>query len=148
MLLYGGYNLQRIHQGGKPMLFSLTGPRRDVLYLNFVRAHTCLNSVNVTNMRTPFLINRKRISVYQALSLHTRYQANLAWCSGSSPLFCMGMSLGTRLGEPTLEAKHAHDVIGKGLYICKTKRQQVVNNHWNGLVDWIGRLDWWTGLVD
>ena len=40
MLLYGGYKPQRIHKGGKPMLFSLTGPRRDIYYLNFVRAHT------------------------------------------------------------------------------------------------------------
>ena len=24
----------------------------------------------------------------------------------------------------------------------------VVYNHWTGLVDWTGGLDWWTGLVD
>ena len=24
----------------------------------------------------------------------------------------------------------------------------VVHNHWTGLVDWTGELDWWTGLVD
>ena len=23
-----------------------------------------------------------------------------------------------------------------------------VYNHWTGLVDWTGGLDWWTGLVD
>ena len=40
MLLYGGYKPQRIHKGGKLMLFSLTGLRWKVYYLNFVRAHT------------------------------------------------------------------------------------------------------------
>ena len=37
MLLYGGYKPQRIRKGGTPMLFSLTGPRRDI---NFAREHT------------------------------------------------------------------------------------------------------------
>ena len=23
-----------------------------------------------------------------------------------------------------------------------------IYNHWTGLVDWTGGLDWWTGLVD
>ena len=40
MLLYGGYKPQRIHKGGKPMLFSLTGPRWHVHYLNFIRTRT------------------------------------------------------------------------------------------------------------
>ena len=39
MLLYGGYKPQRIHKGGTPMPFSLTGPRRDFYYWNFVRTH-------------------------------------------------------------------------------------------------------------
>ena len=39
MLVYGGYEPQRIHKGGTPMPFSLTGPRRDVYYWNFVRTH-------------------------------------------------------------------------------------------------------------
>jgi len=25
---------------------------------------------------------------------------------------------------------------------------RAVYNHWTGLVDWTGGLDWWTGLVD
>ena len=37
--------------------------------------NTPLNSVNVINVSTPLLINRKRISVYQALFLCAGYQA-------------------------------------------------------------------------
>ena len=29
-----------------------------------------------------------------------------------------------------------------------TQIREVVYNHWTGLVDWTGGLDWWTGLVD
>ena len=49
MLLYGGHKPQRIRKGGKPMLFSLTGPCRDVYYLNISSQHTPLNGVNVIN---------------------------------------------------------------------------------------------------
>ena len=40
--------------------------------------NTPLNSVNVINVSTPLLINRKRISVYQALFLCAGYQASPA----------------------------------------------------------------------
>ena len=53
------------------MLFSLTGPRREVHYINFVRTHA-LNSVNVISGATPFLINRKHIGMYQAIFLRTQ----------------------------------------------------------------------------
>ena len=56
MLLYDGYKPQRIHKGGKPMLFLLTGPRWHVYHLNFVRAHA-LNSVNVINVSNAILFN-------------------------------------------------------------------------------------------
>ena len=28
-----------------------------------------------------------------------------------------------------------------------SKRLQVVYNHWTGLVDWTGGLDWWTDIL-
>ena len=37
--------------------------------------HTSLNSVNVISVSSAILINRKRISVYQALFLRAGYQA-------------------------------------------------------------------------
>ena len=49
----GGYKPQRIHKGGTPMPFSLTGPRRDI-YLFYtteiLSEHTPLNSVNVISV--------------------------------------------------------------------------------------------------
>ena len=39
VLLYGGYKPQKIRKGGTLMPLSLTGLRRDVYYLNFVRTH-------------------------------------------------------------------------------------------------------------
>ena len=70
MLLYGGYKPQRIHKGGTPTPFSLTGPHRDVyVTTEILSEHTSLNSVNVISV-SPFLINRKRISMHQALFLH------------------------------------------------------------------------------
>ena len=38
-ILHGGYKPQRIRKGGIPMLFSLTGPCREIYYINFVRTH-------------------------------------------------------------------------------------------------------------
>ena len=32
--------------------------------------------------------------------------------------------------------------------VIKYSLGEVVYNHWTGLVDWTGGLDWWTGLVD
>ena len=61
MLLFGGYKPQRIHKGGKLMLFSLTGMLTSSEYMP-------LNGVNVINVSNAILINQKRISVYQALS--------------------------------------------------------------------------------
>ena len=48
MLLYGGYKPQRIHKDGTPIA---TGPRREVYYLNFIRAHapSSVNMINVSN---------------------------------------------------------------------------------------------------
>ena len=31
---------------------------------------------------------------------------------------------------------------------CHGYYGKAVYNHWTGLVDWTGGLDWWTGLVD
>ena len=75
MLLYGGYKPQRIHKGGTPMPFSLTGPHKDFT-TELLSEHTPLNSVNVISVNNAILINRKRISVYQALFLHAGYQAS------------------------------------------------------------------------
>ena len=47
---------------------------RAIYYLNFVR-HTPLNSVNVKSMSNAILIDRKHISVHQALFLCAGYQA-------------------------------------------------------------------------
>ena len=58
MLLYGGYKPQRIHKGGKLMLFSLLA--------RILSEHTPLNNVNVINVSNAILINQKRISVYRA----------------------------------------------------------------------------------
>ena len=74
-ILYGGYKPQRIRKGGIPMLFSLTGPRREVYYINFVRTHAPKRHKREQCM--PFLINWKRIGVYQALFLRAGYQATV-----------------------------------------------------------------------
>ena len=55
------------------MPFSLTGSRWDI----YSSEYTPLNSVNVINVSNAIFNYRKRISVYQALSLRAGYQANL-----------------------------------------------------------------------
>ena len=52
LTLYGGYKPQRIRKAGIPML---TGPRREVYYINFVRTHApkqCKRDVSVCTRRS------------------------------------------------------------------------------------------------
>ena len=32
--------------------------------------------------------------------------------------------------------------------VARSQPYRAVYNHWTGVVDWTGGLDWWTGLVD
>ena len=61
------------------MPFSLSGPCLDVYYLNVVRAHA---PKLYKHEQRHFLINWKRISVYQALFLRAGHQA---MCAGKAP---------------------------------------------------------------
>ena len=67
-LLYGGYKPQRIWKGGTPMPFPLTGPHRSSEHTP--EQYKCHKHEQH--------LNRKRISVYQVLSLRTGYQANFS----------------------------------------------------------------------
>ena len=47
-----------------------------------------------------------------------------------------------KLNKVSSDACHSQGL----LHLSST--MMIVYNHWTGLVDWTGGLDWWTGLVD
>ena len=75
----------------------------------FVWRHTVVQCVIFIDSLLVFIDNMWAVNLLTQCVWNLCFQAHLASYPGSSPLFCMGRSLGMRLGSPTLEPRHSQE---------------------------------------